>query len=151
MRPRLGTLVALALVAALFAAPPGAVFRDSFAGQILNLSPRLRTSYPDLLLSVHGEAYPVVQAIRTATPDTAVILVPDTPEDDPLHRRIWLAWFLHPRVLLQPADVARSGLTPDYELLTPHFHGSLPDTLEIPTARLYPRTEAARRALGGAR
>ena len=124
-----GGLAAVALVAVLAGLAVAPPYRERLAPswrQLGLLPERVTATRHDLQASVKGEPYFVAERIRRNTFDTAVILVPDTPADDPLHRVGWLTWFLYPRVLLQPHQAAAApGLEIDFVLYTDHFHADL--------------------------
>ena len=71
--------------------------RDIYDHRNSTLESRART--------IHGTAWQLMQLAREQTPPTARILLPSGAEHSPLSNRLWCAYYLYPRHLLQEKDL----------------------------------------------
>lgn len=114
--------------------------------QVRMLPDRVRLSADGARRALLGEPYQVMARARDAMPEDAVILISDDPEDRPLSSMLWCAYYLYPRVLVQPSTLRdHPEIAPDYVIFTPRFSGDRAEAVGLPHAGFLAVSERARR------
>ncbi len=114
--------------------------------QVTMLPDRVRLSADGARRALLGEPFQVMARARDAMPEDAVILISDDPADRPLSSILWCAYYLYPRVLVQPSTLRdHPEITPDYVIFTPRFCGDRVEVQGLPHAGFLAVSERARR------
>ncbi len=91
--------------------------------QVRLLPQRLVTPVDEMQRQTLGDDFEFVALVRSRTFEDAVILVSQDPRDGRLSSEVWLAYFLYPRVLVQPSE-RNPDVAVDFIMTTPHFDPS---------------------------
>ena len=92
------------------------------------LSLRATKSLEEVELSLMGAPYDFLRTVRSLTFEDAVFLISDDPRDEQLSNRLWVAYYLYPRVVVNPKLVDENpDLNVDFLLATRNFHPGIPD------------------------
>jgi hypothetical protein len=110
---RRSLLVVLALLVLWGAAPGTGPFLRSVAASAGQLYRYRNASRENRALSLLGEPWRLVHEAANGTAPDARIVIPEGAAFDPLSNKTWCAYYLHPRTLLYPGELAAGGAGAD--------------------------------------
>jgi hypothetical protein len=126
-------LVALSLIALLGSLPFMETYQSRLGkcfNQVRYLPIRVRVPFEDVQVLQKRAPYELVQFIRSATYEDAILLISDDARDRESASPIWMAYYLYPRIIVRPNAVEENPDLPvDFMVYTQFFHPGLPDSL----------------------
>ena len=145
-RSWVGAMLTLAALVSFPLLPTYAARWHSCWIQARMLPDRIQLSAEGARAALLGEPFLLMARARSAMPEDAVILIPEDPDDLPLSSLLWCAYYLYPRVLVQPSTLRNHPeISADYVIFTPSFSGDHAEVAGLSQSGFLAVSERARR------